>query len=332
MKAITYHTYGKPDVLQIEEVDQPKPGDKDVLIRVHAVEATKTDCELRGFRFSVKWFWLPLRLALGITKPRKTILGMYFSGEVVAVGEKVSRLKPGDLIYGSTGSHMGAYGEYMRLPESCSIVPKPENISFKEASAVPLGALNALHYLTKANIKPGQKVLVNGAGGSIGIFAVQIAKAKGAEVTAVDKELKKEMLLSIGVDHFLDYKKSDFTESEQKYDVIFDMVPDSSYSGCVKSLVSGGRYMIGNPRFFDMLRSVWTTRFTDKTVQFAFAGEKKEELLELKTMLENGEIRAVIDRVFSMQAVAEAHRLVETEERVGSIVISLSDKSDQTNL
>ena len=282
MKAITYHKYGPPDVLQIEEVTQPIPGKKEVLIRVHAVEATKTDCEMRSFRFSVKWFWLPLRLVLGVTKPRKSILGMYFSGEVTALGEEVTGFEPGDLIFGVTGFHRGAYGQYMCLPENCVVVPKPENMNCEQAASVPLGGLNALHFLTRAKVRAGEKVLVNGAGGSIGIFAVQIAKAMGAEVTAVDKALKGDMLISIGADHFINYQEEDFTASDQKYDLIFDMVPGSSYSGCLRSLRAGGRYVIGNPQFFDMLRSVWTTRLTDKTVQFAFAGEKKEELLTLK--------------------------------------------------
>ncbi|WP_395376578.1 NAD(P)-dependent alcohol dehydrogenase [Marinicella sp. W31] len=323
MKAITYYEYGSPDVLQIEEMTKPVAEKKEVLIRVRAAEVTKTDCEMRSFGFSVKWFWLPLRLALGITKPRKPILGMYFSGEVVTLGEEVSQFKPGDLIFGVTGFNRGAYGEYMCLPESCAVVPKPENMNFEEAASVPLGGLNALHFMTRAKIKAGEKVLVNGAGGSIGIFAVQIAKNMGAEVTVVDKALKRDMLLSIGAERFIDYQQEDFTTSDGKYDVIFDMVPGSSYAGCVRSLVSGGRYVIGNPRFLDMLRSVFTTRLTDKTVQFAFAGETKEELLRLKKMIEDGSIGAVVDRVFPMHDVSEAHRLVETEQRIGSIVISM---------
>jgi NADPH:quinone reductase-like Zn-dependent oxidoreductase len=322
MKAIVYTKYGSPDVLEIRELEKPEPGDDDVLIRVHAVEATKADCEMRSFNFAVKWFWLPLRLVLGVTKPRKQVLGGYFAGEVEAVGKDVSNFKQGDQIFGTAGFQFGAYAEYLCLPANSTIVPKPQNMSFEEAAAVPLGGLNALHFMRKANIQNGDKVLINGAGGSIGTFAVQIAKAMGAEVTAVDSTIKEEMLRRIGVDHFLDYSKEDFTKSAQAYDVIFNMVARSSYSKCVNSLNPKGRYLMGNPRITDMLRSVITSRFTDKTAAFAFAGEKREELLELKKMIETGKIRSIIDQIYSPEQAAEAHRRVETEQRLGIVVIS----------
>jgi NADPH:quinone reductase-like Zn-dependent oxidoreductase len=196
-------------------------------------------------------------------------------------------------------------------------------MSFEEAAAAPLGGLNALHFLRKANIRNGEKVLVNGAGGSIGTFAVQIAKAMGAEVTAVDSTIKEEMLRRIGADHFFDYTKEDFTKSGRTYDVIFNMVAQSSYSKCVNSLNPRGRYLIGNPRISDMLRSVLTSNFTDKTAIFVFAGEKEEELLALKDMFEAGKIKSIVDRIYSPQQAAEAHRRVETEQRLGIVVISL---------
>jgi NADPH:quinone reductase-like Zn-dependent oxidoreductase len=322
MKAIVYTKYGAPDVLEIRELEKPEPGDDDVLIRVHAVEATKADCEMRSFNFAVKWFWLPLRLVLGVTKPRKQVLGGYFAGEVEAVGKDVSNYKQGDQIFGTTGFLFGAYAEYLRLPANSTVAQKPHNMSFEEAAAVPLGGLNALHFMRKANIQNGDKVLINGAGGSIGTFAVQIAKAMGAEVTAVDSTIKEEMLRGIGVDHFLDYSKEDFTKSTKTYDVIFNMVAQSSYSKCVNSLSPKGRYLMGNPRIADMLRSVITSRFTDKTVIFAFAGEKMEELLELKKMIETGKIRSIIDQIYSPEQAAGAHRRVETEQRLGIVVIS----------
>jgi NADPH:quinone reductase-like Zn-dependent oxidoreductase len=227
MKAIVYTQYGSPDVLQVKEVDKPKPKDDEVLIKVHAAEVTKADCEMRSFNFQVKWFWLPLRIAMGLTKPKKQILGVYFAGEVDSVGKDVSKFKTGDQIFGATRLRLGAYGEYVCLPASYTLVPKPNNMSFEEAAAVPLGGLNALHFLRKANIRKGEEVLVNGAGGSIGTFGVQIAKAMGAEVTAVDSTIKEELLRRIGADHFIDYTKEDFTSSGQTYDVIFDMVANS---------------------------------------------------------------------------------------------------------
>jgi NADPH:quinone reductase-like Zn-dependent oxidoreductase len=293
------------------------------LIKVHAAEATKTDCELRSFNFPVKWFWLPLRIAMGLIKPKKQILGGYFAGEVESVGKDVSKFKKGDQIFGTTKLRMGAYGEYVCLPASYTLVPKPRNVSFEEAAAVPLGGLNALHFLRIANIRKGGKVLVNGAGGSIGTFGVQIAKAMGAEVTAVDSTIKEEMLRRIGADHFFDYTKEDFTKSGQTYDVIFDMVAKSSYSECVKALNPKGRYLMANPRMSDMLRSVLTSKFTDKTAIFVFAGEKEEELLALKEMIEEGKIQSIFDKIFPFEQAAEAHRRVETEQRLGPVVISM---------
>ena len=322
MKAIVYTKYGSPDVLQLKEVEKPTPKDDEVLIKVHASEVTKADCEMRSFNFQVKWFWLPLRVALGLIKPKKQILGGYFAGEVESVGKDVSKFMMRDQIFGATKLRLGAYGEYVCLPAGYTLVPKPYNVSFEEAAAVPLGGLNALHFLRKANIQKGEKVLVNGAGGSIGTFGVQIAKRMGAEVTAVDSTIKEEMLRRIGADHFIDYTKEDFTKCGQSYDVIFSMVAKSSYSKCVKALKPKGRYLMANPRVFDMLRSVLTSKFTDKTAIFAFARETEEELLTLKEMIEEGEIKPIVDQIYSFEQAAEAHRRVETEKRLGTVVIS----------
>jgi NADPH:quinone reductase-like Zn-dependent oxidoreductase len=323
MKAIVYTEYGSPDVLQLREVGNPVPADNEVLIRVRAAEATKSDCEMRCSKFAVKWFWLPLRLAMGVTKPRKQILGGYFAGEVVAVGKEVAKFKAGDQVFGSAALRLGAYGEYVSLPATSTLVPKPCNLSFAEAAAVPFGGLNALHFMRRANIRSGDKVLINGAGGSIGIYAVQIAKAMGAEVTAVDSGIKEEMLRRIGADYFVDYTRANFAKSGLTYDVIFNMVARSSFSECIQALNPGGRYLMGNPRLSDMLRSVMTSRFSDKAVIFTFAGEKEEELLALRQMIEDGKIDAIVDRIYPMAQAAEAHRRVETEHRLGAVVISL---------
>jgi len=330
LKAIVHNNYGPPDVLHIEDVAQPHPGDDEVLIRIHAAEATKADCEMRSFRFPVKWFWLPLRLARGLFKPRNQVLGGYFAGEVVALGKAVTNLNPGDQVFGTAGLRFGAYAEYACYPASYTIVPKPKNLTFEQAAAVPLGALNALHFMKKARIQPGEKILINGAGASIGTFAVQIAKSMGGEVTAVDSAIKEEMLREIGADHFVDYAAEDFTRSGQTWDVIFNMVAGASYSACVNVLKPGGRYVMGNPRLIDMVRSVLTSRLTDKTVLFAFAGEKEKELLELRDMIEAGRIKPVIDRVYPMEQAAEAHRRVESEQRVGIVVISIADNESKT--
>jgi NADPH:quinone reductase-like Zn-dependent oxidoreductase len=324
MKAIVYTKYGSPDVLQVKEVEKPTPKDDEILIKVHASEVTKTDCEMRSFNFQVKWFWLPLRLALGLTKPKKQILGGYFAGEVESVGKDVAKFMKGDQIFGATKLRLGAYGEYVSLRFNYTLVSKPNNVRFEEAAAVPLGGLNALHFLRMANIKKDEKVLVNGAGGSIGTFGVQIAKGMGAEVTAVDSTIKEEMLRRIGADHFIDYTKENFTKCGQSYDVIFSMVAKSSYSDCVNALKPKGRYLMANPRISDMLRSILTSKFTDKTAIFAFARETEEELLKLKEMVEEGKIKPVVDQIYSLEQAAEAHRRVETEKRLGTVVISMA--------
>ena len=324
MKAITNSEYGSPDILKISEVKKPVKRDHEVLIKVYAVEATKADCEIRSFRFPVKWFWLPLRLAFGVRKPRRQILGGYFSGEIESIGKDVTRFQPGDFVFGAAQLKMGAYGEYVALPASYTIAHKPINMNFVEAAAVPLGGLNALHFMRSANIQAGEKVLVNGAGGSIGAHAVQIAKSFGAEVTAVDSGIKEDMLRRLGADHFIDYAKQNFTAMNQTYDVIFDMVATGSYSASIKALNPDGRYLSANPRLSVMLRSVLTSWVTKKTASCAFAKETQEELLALKQMIEIGELGPIVDnRVFQMDEAADAHRLVESEQRLGAVVIEI---------
>ncbi len=323
MKAITYSRYGSPDVLKLSELEKPVPKDNEILIRVRAVEATKADCEMRSFKYSVKWFWLPLRIALGVTRPRREILGGYFAGEIEALGKNVTRFSIGDQVFGSAGMKMGAYGEYVALPERCTVVAKPDNMSFAEAAAVPLGGLNAIHFMRLARIAAGESVLINGAGGSIGAHAVQIAKAMGAEVTGVDSAIKHDFLRRIGVDHFIDYTKEHFTDTGKKYDVIFDMVPGSSYRACINALNPNGRYLSGNPCFTVMLRCPLTTWFTDKTARFAFARESRQELLDLKEMIEDGKIKTIVDKVYPMEEAAAAHSRVEAEQRLGAVVFTI---------
>ncbi len=328
MRAITYQKYGPPEVLHLSHVAKPVVQDDEVLIRVRAAETTKADCEMRSFTFSVMWFWLPLRIAVGVRRPRRQVLGGYFSGEIEEVGKNVIEFSVGDQVFGSAGLRSGAYGEYVALPASYSIASKPANMSFAEAAAVPLGGLNALHFMRRARIQPGEKVLINGAGGSIGAYAVQIAHSMGAEVTAVDSSTKQEVLKQFGADHFIDYATTDFTTGGQTYDVIFDMVPRSSYSGSIKLLNPNGRYLAGNPRLSVMLRSSFTTRFTDKTALFAFARETKAELAALREMIEAGKIGSIVDTVYPMERVADAHRRVEAEQRVGAIVIAMDDRDN----
>ena len=328
MKSITYTSYGPPDVLRFSESEKPVPKDDEILIRVQAAEVTKADVEMRSFKFAVKWFWIPMRIVFGIRKPRRQILGGYFSGEVVSLGKDVTEFSTGDQVFGGAALRLGAYGEYVALPEKYAIVAKPDNMSFAQAAAVPLGGLNALHFMRLAEIRPGDTVLINGAGGSIGAHGVQIAKSMGAEVTAVDSTIKEDLLRRIGADHFIDYTKENFAAMGQKYDVVFDMVAGSSYAACIKILNRDGRYLAGNPRLSVMIRSVLTTRFTDKTARFVFADETKADLLALKEMIEDGRIKSIVDRVYPMDQAADAHRRVESEQRLGAVVIAIGDRGE----
>lgn len=323
VKAIIYENYGPPSVLHVAEVDKPTPKTGEILVHIRAVEVTKADCELRAFRFPVKWFSWPLRAAMGIRKPKNKILGGYFAGEVVALGKDVQKFSIGDNVLGAAGFSFGAYGEYMCVAETATLAQKAPEQSFKDAAAMPLGGLNGLHFMRKAKISPGDRVLITGAGGSIGLFALQIAKSMGAEVTAVDHPSKEKMLRDIGADHFIDYTTQNFTKSANRYDVVLNMIVSNSYSEMVKLLTTNGKYLMGNPRISDMLRTLLTNKLTKKTASFTFAGEKVEELQTLCTMVSKAEIRSVVDRVFSMEQAAEAHEMVETEKRIGSIVIAM---------
>lgn len=309
---------------------KPVPKDDEILIRVRAVEATKSDCEMRSFKFAVKWFWLPLRIALGVRKPKRQILGGYFSGEVERLGKDVTEFSSGDQVFGAARLKLGAYGEYVALPANYTIVAKPRTMSHADAAAVPLGGLNALHFMRLASIQEGEKVLINGAGGSIGTHGVQIAKSMGAEVTAVDSTIKEDLLRRLGADHFIDYTKENFATMGRTYDVIFDMVAGSSYAANIRALNPNGRYLTANPRLSVMLRSVFTSLFSKKSAMFAFARETREELLMLKQMIEDGKIKSIVDRVYPMEQAADSHSRVETEQRLGAIVIAMDDRADDS--
>ena len=324
MKAVVYYKYGSPEVLQIADIAKPQPKDNELLIKVRAAEVTKADCEMRSFNFPVKWFWLPLRLAIGIFKPRRRVLGGYFAGEVADLGEDVTNFKVGDRVFGSTGLRFGAHGEYVNLPDDQTLALIPDSIGYEAAAATPLGAMNALHFMRLANVKAGETVLINGAGGSIGTFALQIARDMGAEVSVVDSGIKEEMLRAAGAVEFIDYRQANFADQGKSYDVVFDMVASSAYRDCIKVLKPGGRLFLGNPSILKMIRCALTTRFTDKTAKFTFAKETQAELLELAAMLEEGRITATVDRVIPMEDAAKAHRLVETEQRLGAIVLAIA--------
>lgn len=322
MRAVVWTNYGPPDVLQLEAVDKPTPKDNEVLIKVVAATVFTGDCEMRRGDFPIS-FWLPLRLMFGIRKPRIKIIGQELAGEIEAVGKAVTSFKAGDHVFAPTDTSFGAYAEYICLPGTHPIQPKPSNMTHDEAATVPVGGLNALHFLRKGKVQRGERILINGAAGSIGTCAVQIAKAFGAEVTAVDSTEKIGKLRSIGADHVIDYTQEDFTRNGRTYDVIIDVVGKSPFSRSVKSLNNHGRYVLGNPRLAGAIKGIWTTLTSSKRVIVALAGYKTEDLEYLKELIEAGKLKAVIDRRYPLEKVADAHRYVETGQKTGNVVITM---------
>ncbi len=327
MKAIIMTHYGPAEGLSLADLPQPAIKNNQVLIKTHAATVTAGDCEFRALKFPF-WITVPLRLYIGILKPRRpVILGQELAGEVVAVGNDVQRFKIGDAVFGSTGFNFGAYAEYTALPAESDdgvLAIKPENITYDEAACIPTGGMEALHFLRKGNIQRGQQVLINGAGGSIGTFGIQLAKHYGAEVTAVDSAEKFDVLREAGADHVIDYKQEDFTKNGKTYDIIFDVIGKSPFARAVKSLKMGGSYLIANPTITKAIRGLWVSRRTDKHVFLTPATRTTEDLDLLKSLAESGVIRSLIDRRYPLEQTAEAHRYVEAGHKKGNVVITLS--------
>ncbi len=326
MKAIVWTNYGPPDVLQLKEVEKPAPKEDEVLIRIYATTVTAGDCEQRNLKLPI-WYRLPMRAYVGFKRPtRITILGMDLAGEIEAVGKDVKQFKEGDQVFGSSGLGFSANAEYICLPEepeAGALAIKPANMTFEEAAAVPVGGLEALCFLRQGNVQSGEKVLINGAGGTIGTFAIQLAKYFGTEVTGVDSTGKLDMLRSIGADQVIDYTKKDFTTSGEIYDFILDVVSKSSFSGSIRSLKQNGRYLIANQGLSQTVRGRWTSRTSSKKVKFGAAYPKTEDLIYLKELIEAGKIRSVIDRRYPLEQTAEAHRYVDTGQKKGNVVITV---------
>ncbi len=328
MRAVVWTKYGPPDVLQLQEVEKPTPKDNEILIKIFATTVTAGDCEVRSLKFPI-YLSLPMRIWLGLLKPRGTaILGTELAGEVEAVGKDVTRFKAGDPVFGSTGLGFGTNAEYICLPEAPGemeggVEIKPANMTFAEAATVPFGGRDALHFLRKGNIQRGQKILINGAGGSIGTFAVQLAKHFGAEVTAVDSGAKLEMLLSIGADHVIDYTQEDYTQNGEVYDIIFDVVGRISFSHSAKSITPNGIYLLANPPP-QMLPALWTKMTSSQQVVMQTASGTAEDLIFLRELIEAGKIKTIIDRTYPLAQIVEAHRYVETGQKAGNLVITVA--------
>ncbi len=329
MKAIVWTKYGAADGLQLREVATPSPGEREVLIKVHAATVSTPDTEFRRLKLPLPYA-VPLRLYLGVIRPRRiTILGTEFAGEVVQAGQAVTRYKTGDQVFGYTGLGMGTYAEYLCLAEkpaglASMMALKPANATYEEAAALSFGALEAFHALRKADVQKGQKILIVGAGGNIGTYAVQLAKHYGAEVTGVDKAGKLEMLRSIGADSVIDYAQEDFTKCGQVFDVILDTIGKSPFEKSLRLLTDKGAYVNANPGLLGGIRMRSAAKNSRKRIIPWSAEYTNENLLAIKALVEEGIIRAVIDRRYPMEEIVEAHQYVESGLKKGNVVITIS--------
>ncbi|REK77639.1 NAD(P)-dependent alcohol dehydrogenase [Paenibacillus paeoniae] len=302
MKAIICPKYGAPEVVQLQEVAMPIPKKNEIRVRVHATTVTTGDCRVRAFNSPLS-FWIPMRLFLGIFKPRQPILGVELAGEVESVGQDVTRFKKGDRVFALTGMRFGGHAEYACLPENSLVAPMPDNVSYEEAAAVPFGGTTTLHFFRKGNLQRGYKVLIYGASGAVGTAAIQIAKYSGAEVTAVCSSANAELVRSLGADHVIDYTKEDFWKRAERYDIVFDAVGKSTKSDCTEALAPGGRYL--------------TVEGQGVVV------ERREDMYVLKELMEKGALKPVIDRRYAMEQIVDAYRYVESGRKKGNIIITI---------
>ncbi len=323
MKAIVHAKYGSPDVLKLIEIEKPVPEDKEVLIKIYASTITAVDSIFRqGNQFFA-------RLATGLTKPKNPILGSEFSGEIESVGKDVKLFKTGDYVFGACE---GTHCEYICMPEEGAVAAKPSNVNYNEAAAVPYGTLTALPFLRdNGKIKKDQKVLIIGASGAVGTYAVQFAKYFGAEVTGVCSTSNVEMIKSIGAHKVIDYTKENFIANGEKYDIIFDTVGKNSFPNCKNSLTRNGIYLTAAISTAILFQMLWTSKMSAKKARIAFTGlrsgsDKAKDLDLIKELVESGKIKAVIDKTYTLAQIAEAHSYVDKGHKKGNVVITLKHK------
>ena len=328
MRAIIHTKYGPPDELQLKEVDKPVPKANEVLIKIHATTVTTSDCNIRNLTFVPKLFHLPMRMQFGVTKPKNNILGFDLAGVVEDAGEDVTLFNNGDQVFGTTEPAYGADAEFICLPEDGVLTHKPANMTFEEAATIPVIGNTALHFIRDlGNIQRGDKVLINGASGGIGTFAVQLAKYFGAEVTGVCSTTNLELVKSLGADQVIDYTREDFTQSGEIYDAILDAVGKSSFSRCKRSLTKTGVYLVTIPKPEVLLQIPWTSAMGSQKVIMDEAPAKIENLLFLKELIEAGKLKTAIDRRYRLEQTADAFRYVESGHKKGNVVITVVENS-----
>lgn len=324
MKAVVYTEYGSPDVLQLKEVDKPTPKDDEVLVKILATTVTSGDVRMRSFTVP-DGQWLMARIALGFRTPKNPILGVELAGEIEAVGKDVQRFKVGDPVFGELPVMVsGTHAEYICMREDWPLAIMPANMSYEEAAGVPFMGLSALHFLRKGNIESGQKVLINGASGSVGTYAVQLANYFGAEVTGVCSGRNLELVKSLGAEKVIDYTKEDFTKNGEVYDVIFDAVGKISFADCEGSLKEDGYYITVDGGIPLLLQMLWTSKVGRKKVIAGTAEGSTEDLIFLRELIEAGKLISVVDRCYSLEETAEAHRYVDQGHKRGNVVISVA--------
>jgi NADPH:quinone reductase-like Zn-dependent oxidoreductase len=318
MKAVVYDKYGPPEVLKIKEVENPVPDDSEILVKVHAAAVTVGDVRLRkADPFMARTF-------NGLFRPKRKILGMNFAGEIELTGKGVQKFKQGDKVFGSTEFDFGTYAEFICISEDRVLAPMPSNIKYEEAAVVPFGALTSLHFLKKGKIKEGQNVLIYGASGSLGTAGVQLAHYFGAEVTGVCSTVNIDLVKSLGADKVIDYTRERLSDSKESYDIIYDAVGKSPFSDCIKSLKDDGYYLRSvHMGLLPIARGWWTKMTSSKKIVGGISIERKEDLIFLTRLIESGNYRSVIDRVYPMEKITEAHRYVEGGHKKGNVVITI---------
>ena len=324
MKTVLWTQYGPPGVLKLGETDKPVPKADEILVKIAATTVTLGDCEMRALKLPLL-FRLPLRLYLGLFRPKGVTLGQEYAGVVEAVGGGVTRFAPGDAVFGQTGVRMSAYAEYIAVKESAIVVKKPGSISVEEAAAMPLGGLEAKYYIDQSGLKAGSRVLVIGAGGSIGTLAIQLLKLLGAEVTAVDTGAKFGVMKQAGADRLIDFTQTDYLHGAQTYDGIFDVVGKTSLKQGLALLSPGGVYMHANPKISQMLfHRFYVSR--GKRLLFKTGEQSPDDLQSLANLMADGKLKPLIDRVMPISDIVAAHEYVEAGKKKGNLVIRVEVK------